>query len=92
MNETLLGVIIGGCISIIPVIFQICFSLSLHNKQKRERREELFRQERIVAYKALLNFINSNIRNMEPKEFDFYYADVMPYASDELEILINEYY
>lgn len=92
MDTTILAVIIGGVIGIVPSLIQGMVTILLDNKEKKQNRQAIYRREKIEAYKKLLNFINVDSLNKEVQEFDFYYVDVLPYASQEICSLVDVYY
>lgn len=93
MNQTLLGVIIGGVIAIIPTMVQIVVTIILNKSDKKYKKQENYEAEKVKAYKKLLNYININYNEeKDERSFDFYYYDVLPYTSEELKSLVDKYF
>ena len=92
MDNTVLGVLIGGVIGIVSATIPSIINYFIHRGDLKEKRIEKFNSQKVEAYKKLLAFVNDMDSERTAKDFDFYYSEVLPYISDELSKLIDTYY
>lgn len=92
MSDTILGVIIGGIIGIISAGVSSFVNYIVHSRNIKEQYTKEYRNRKVEAYQLLLEKINKIEDMKEAKDFDFYYSKVLPFTSDDIRLLIDEFY
>lgn len=91
MSDVVLGTIIGGLIGILSTIISSLFVYFNNKNLIEENNKNEYRKKKIEAYEILLEKINDGtIQKLN--DFDFYYSKVLPYISDVLRRVVDEYY
>ncbi len=91
MSDVVLGTIIGGVIGIFSTLISSLFVYLNSKNLIEENNKNEYRKKKIEAYEILLEKLNDGTIHCL-NDFNFYYSKVLPYISDKLRGVIDEYY
>lgn len=97
MSETLIIAIIGQVITLVIVLMQQIFNNKNIKKQHNLELKKIYYNDKREAYKKLMMIVNLNVikkldlKNLY-KNIDYFYKDILIYASSELTDKVFEFH